>query len=58
MAVNLQDAIIVLQVLSGYDAIGLIRADYAASGADVNGDNRIGMEELLYILEWMSGKRD
>ncbi|MDM8553386.1 FG-GAP-like repeat-containing protein [Desulfococcaceae bacterium HSG7] len=49
--VDLQDAIIVLHVLSGYDDAGLIRPGYVASGADVNGDGRIGMEELLYILQ-------
>ena len=25
--------------------------------ADVNGDGRIGMEEVIYILQWVSGVR-
>lgn len=55
---DLQDAIIVLKVVSGQDVTGLIRVGYAASGADVNGDNRVGMPELLFILEWIAGQTD
>ena len=47
---DLTDAIIALQVLTGQNALQL-RADYAVSGTDVNGDNRVGTEELIYILQ-------
>jgi len=51
---DLKDAIVVLIVLSGTDAQGMIRPYYAISGADVNGDNIIGLEEAVYILEKVS----
>jgi hypothetical protein len=28
-----------------------IRSDYATSGVDVNGDNKIGLPEAIYILQ-------
>lgn len=34
-----------------------IRVDYTTSGADVGGDNRIGIEEIIYILQWVAGMR-
>jgi len=54
--VNLADAILATQVLSGYKP-EQVRTDYAVSGTDVNGDNRIGMEELVYILQKTAGER-
>ena len=48
--VNLADCIIALQVLAGMKAADL-RADYTDSGADVNNDGRIGLEEAIYVLE-------
>ncbi|MDM8554218.1 choice-of-anchor D domain-containing protein [Desulfococcaceae bacterium HSG7] len=48
--VNLADAIIALQVITGYTPTQL-RTDYAISGTDVNGDDKVGMEELIYILQ-------
>ena len=50
------DANLAIQVLTGMNPSN-IRPDYIASGADVNGDNRIRMEEVIYILEKMSGLR-
>ncbi len=47
---DLTDAIIALQVITGFNPAQL-RSDYAVSGTDVNGDNRVGMEELIYILQ-------
>lgn len=38
-----------LQVLAG-EYPGNLREDYPDSGADVNGDGRVGMEEVLFIL--------
>ena len=54
--VNQADADLVMQVLSGKNPPG-IRSDYATSDADVNGDNKIGLQELVYILEKMNGLR-
>jgi YD repeat-containing protein len=48
--VNLADAILGLQVLSGQKLSG-IRSDFAASGTDVGGNKKIGMEEVIYILQ-------
>lgn len=54
--VDLKDAVLALKVLAGADvAEGMIRTDYIASGADVNGDNRIGLEEVFYALRAISG---
>ena len=55
--VDIADAIIVLKVLADIKTTGLIRSDYAASGADVNKDNEIGTEELIYILQKAAGMR-
>jgi len=54
--VNQTDANLALQVLAGKNPPG-IRSDYASSGADINGDNRIGMQEVIYILEKLRGLR-
>ena len=48
--VDLTDAILALQVISGLDPEG-IDPEYATSGADVNGDCKIGWEEVVYILQ-------
>ena len=48
--VNLEDAILALQVVSGLKpSITLI--------GDVNTDNRIGLPEAIYILQEVSGLR-
>lgn len=54
--VDLVDAVIALQVISGMNPSG-IRTDYTSSGTDVNGDGRISMEEVIYILQRISGLR-
>jgi hypothetical protein len=48
--INLADAILALKVLSGQDPVG-IRSDFTASGADVGGNLKIGLEEVVYILQ-------
>ena len=53
---TLADAIIALQVLAGMEP-SAIRTDYGASGADVNGDSKIGPVELGYILQVVAGVR-
>ncbi|NJL58673.1 MAG: tandem-95 repeat protein [Desulfobacteraceae bacterium] len=51
-AVDLEDAIIVLHILSGISVNVQIHPE-----ADVNGDKRIGLEELAYVLQKASGIR-
>jgi hypothetical protein len=48
--VDLRDAINALQIFTGMNSVEL-RADFATSGADVNGNGRLGLEEVLYILQ-------
>lgn len=60
--VDLKDAVLALKVLSGKDPHNPndpndIRPDYATSGVDVSGDKRIGLEELIYILQKTGGIR-
>lgn len=45
--INLGDAILGLQILTG---TGTGRSDYAGSGTDVSGDNKVGMEEVVHLL--------
>jgi len=51
-AIDLEDAIIVLRILSGINVTEPIKLE-----ADVNRDGRIGIEELLYILQHVSELR-
>jgi hypothetical protein len=59
--VNLADAILSLKVLARIapspGAAAGIRADYSISGVDVNGDNKIGLAEVIYILQKVAGVR-
>ena len=52
---DLADAVLVLKVLSAFDSLDQIRSNYAGSGADVDGDETIGMEEMIYIFQDISG---
>ena len=54
--ITMVDLILALQAVAGQSPAG-IRNDYAASGADVNGDGRIGMAEVLYIMQSLGGPR-
>jgi hypothetical protein len=54
--VDLDDAILALQVILGLNPSG-VHPDYLSSGADVNGDGKIGWEEVSYILQRASGPR-
>jgi photosystem II stability/assembly factor-like uncharacterized protein len=49
--VSLADAILGLQ------ALAMLTSHEINSGADVNGDGKIGLEEVSYILQWVSGLR-
>ncbi len=55
-AVDLKDAILVLQVVAG-KTVSSVRPNYPSSGADVNDDGMIGLEEVFYILQRISGLR-
>jgi len=47
--IDLEDAILVLKVFAGINSANIYIS------ADVNNDNRIGMEEVIYILQKISG---
>jgi parallel beta-helix repeat protein len=49
--VDLADAIIALKIVAG------INVGNIAAGADVNSDNKIGLEEVIYILQKVAGLR-
>ncbi len=53
-SVNLKDAIIALQVVTGKDQAE-IRSDYLSSGTDVSGDNKVGTEEAVNALKEEAG---
>lgn len=53
--VDLADAVLALKVMVGLNAT--IRTSYSFSGADVNGDGKVGAHELLYILQRLSALR-
>ena len=48
---DLADVMIAIKAMAGMDSTDLLRADYATSGADVNGDGRVGAAEVLYLLQ-------
>ncbi len=47
---NLTDVVISLKHLTGMDMSGMIRHNYPKSGIDVNGDDKLGLEEVIYAL--------
>jgi len=49
--VNLADAILGLQ------ALAMLTSQEINSGADVNGDGKIGVAEVIYVLQWTAGYR-
>lgn len=51
-SITLQDAIMALQIASSTNA-----GDQVFSAADVNGDNKIGIAEAIYILQCISELR-
>lgn len=53
--VDLFDAMIAVRAVAGYLDSGMIRSDYAGSHADVNGDNAVGLSEVLYIFRSIIG---
>jgi hypothetical protein len=55
--IDLADAMIALKAMSGIDTTAHLRTDFAASGADVNNNARVGVEEVLYIMQKLSNLR-
>ncbi|MEA2013728.1 MAG: PKD domain-containing protein [Thermodesulfobacteriota bacterium] len=51
--INLADAILALQICTG-----ITPSQAVYKSADVNGDGRIGIEEVIYILQKVSGLRE
>ncbi len=56
-AMNLKDAMIALKVAAGVDGPIPVRSDYISSEIDLSGDDRIGVEEVIYILQDVAGLR-
>jgi len=54
--VDLTDVILGLQLQAGMKLIG-IRSDYATAAVDVNGDNKLGLAEVIFILQKAAGMR-
>jgi hypothetical protein len=51
---DLEDAIVGLKVLTGIPS-PLLREDYTTANVDVNGNNRIDLREVIYLLQWEAG---
>lgn len=56
-AANLADAILGLQLQAGMKSVG-IRRDYVPAAVDVNGDDKLGLAEIIFILQKAAGMRD
>ena len=52
--VDLEDAILALKIMAGYNPSEF---EYDNTDVDINGDSRVGMDELLYILEVVAEQR-
>jgi len=52
-SIDLKDLILSLRILTD----NTIFSQAVCKGADVNGDNRIGIEEVIYILQKAAGLR-
>ena len=51
-SLDLKDAILALQILSRMESVSIIEL-----GADVNGDGKMGLQEVVYVLQKVSGLR-
>jgi hypothetical protein len=56
LTVDLADAILTLKVIGGLNPPA-IRTDYTSSGVDVKNDGKIGLSEVIYILQAVAGMR-
>jgi hypothetical protein len=57
LVVDLTDALIALRTVNGIDVGAEMTFDYPVSGADVNNDGKVGLEEILYIMQFVAGIR-
>jgi hypothetical protein len=55
---DLGDAIIALKVLAGITSDDMLPDDYSRLGIDIDEDYRVGMPEVLYILQFTAGLRE
>lgn len=53
--IDLADAVLAVKTLAAMETQGEIRSDYLSSGADVNGDGRVGWTEVLWTLQHAAG---
>jgi len=54
--VNMEDAILILQLLIGKNSLGT-GSIYSNPYADINDDRKLGMEEVIFILQTIAGMR-
>jgi hypothetical protein len=55
--VDLVDAIIGCQAACGGDVSKVLRPNYSTSGVDVNGDGKLGIAEVIYVMQKVSESR-
>jgi len=53
-SIDLKDAVTILKLMAGLDVDETIRSDFAGSDADVLEDGKIGMEEVLFVLQYLA----
>jgi hypothetical protein len=56
-SVDLKNAILIMQILSKMNVLLGPSANYSASDIDVDGDGKIGLPELIYVLQRVAGVR-
>ena len=54
--VDLADVLLILRMMTGNSSDGL-QMDYEASGADINGDKKAGLDEAIFILQSVAGMK-
>jgi hypothetical protein len=54
---DLADAIIGCQAAAGGDVSKVLRPNYSVSGVDVNGDDKLGIAEVIYVMQKVSESR-
>ena len=55
--VDLADAIIGCQAMAGVDVSKVIRENYRTSEVDVDGNNKLGIAEVIYVMQKVSELR-
>lgn len=54
--IDLSDIIIALKVVAGLDVSSEIKPDFRLSSFDINGDNKLGLEEVVYLFRMLPNK--